>query len=778
MKKRKKSKKNKIRIQAPVKEQAAVKAEKEDAKVGESEQARGKKKPFGLMAAAFGAILIAAAVVIYFIFGGGKSSLNKAGLKDLNVVLITIDTLRADYLSCYKEGTARTPHLDKLAQEGARFERCISQTPLTLPSHVTILSGTYPLYHQVRDNGGFHVPGELDLVSEVLEAGGYNTSAFIGAYVLHSKWGMNQGFAAYNDNFNAGKSGELKPGVERRAAEVLDAAQEWIEANKDKKFFSWIHLYDPHSPYEAPHPYKKGYKGEVEYTDACLGNFFQFLKDTGLYDKTLIIVTADHGEDLNQHGEQTHGLFIYETSVRVPLIIRAPFAFPKKHIDGSNIVELVDIAPTILDALDIPAPATFQGVSFLDLLYGKTGNKKSIAYTESYYSRLHFGWSELKGIYSSQWKFILAPHEELFDIHGDTNETNNLALKKSPDARRLRQRLQEFTRKYSQNALAYGGEKNLNSEDARKLASLGYLTGTMKTDGKTQLPDPKDKLGIFNDYLKAQELLTQRKDGEKIDEAITLLENIAQKEPDNVECLMLLGAAYGSKNNHAESAKYFSLVLKKKPDYNGAVTNLLTALTYQGQLDTAIEEAEKYIKIFPNDNALYNELGGFYFLKKDYDRALQLFQKSIELKPENAAAYNRIGEIHMLKEKYDSAEPFLKKALSLDPKIIKAHFFLAVIELVRGKGDQAVIHFRKEIEVNPQFKKPYFMVADHLLKSGGNLDEAIQLCKKGVAIPPEDDSTLFGYFVLTNIYTKLGDKANFDYYDNKGAILAKKLDSR
>jgi tetratricopeptide (TPR) repeat protein len=197
-----------------------------------------------------------------------------------------------------------------------------------------------------------------------------------------------------------------------------------------------------------------------------------------------------------------------------------------------------------------------------------------------------------------------------------------------------------------------------------------------------------------------------------------------------------------------------------------------------GQLDKAIEEAEKYIKVFPKDYALYNKLGEFYYLKKEYDRAFQVFQKSVEIEPVNAAAYSRIGEIHMLRKRYETAEPFLKKALRFNPKVKKAHFFLAVLEMVRNRADRAEFHFRKEIEANPQLKKPYFMVADYILKSGRNLDEAVELCKKGLAILPEDQDTLFGYFVLTNIYTKLGDKANYDYYNNKGAILAKRLDSQ
>ncbi len=256
-------------------------------------------------------------------------------LRDFNVILVTIDTLRADYVGAYG-GKARTPNMDRLADEGVLFERCIAQTPLTLPSHTTILSGTYPLHHGVRDNGGFVVPEELELVSETLKGKGLDTSAFIAAYVLHSKWGLAQGFDTYADDFDRARYKGLFLQNEKRADEVVASAKKWLRAHKDNHFFSWIHLFDPHTPYDPPPPFDKhvgeSYRGEVEYTDHAIGELFSFLKETGLYDKSLIILTADHGESLGHHGEGEHGFFVYEPTVSVPLIIRAPFEFPVKRV--------------------------------------------------------------------------------------------------------------------------------------------------------------------------------------------------------------------------------------------------------------------------------------------------------------------------------------------------------------------------------------------------------------------------------------------------------------
>jgi arylsulfatase A-like enzyme/cytochrome c-type biogenesis protein CcmH/NrfG len=810
MKKKRKKTKNTRKKNHNIKVEAPL---KEEEKSAPSEPSPAKRKSVGLIAAMAGAVVIAVAVIIYLVSTGGRSPLKKSEPKDLNVILITIDTLRADYLSCYREDgvspqtppetALQTPHLDKLAGEGVRFKRCIAQSPFTLPSHATILSGTYPLHHRVRDNGGFLVPDELEMVSELLQAKGYVTSAFIGAYVLHSKWGINQGFDTYSDSFDVEYDRNTGIEIEKRAGEVLGDARQWLLENKDDTFFTWIHLFDPHAPYEAPPPHEKGYKGEVEYTDQQLGRFFDFLKETGLYDKSLIIVTADHGEGLHQHGEATHGLFVYETTVWVPLIIRAPFTFPVNQIDKT--VELVDVAPTILDALDVPIPQSYQGMSLLDLMYGRPHKKPDMAYTEAYYSRLHFGWSELKAIYSGRWKYILAPEEELYDIEKDGDEMDNMAPEKSNDKAGLRKRLLDFVAKKSRRALVPGRVKKLNPADAEKLRSLGYLTGGVETSGKQNLPDPKHKLDFFNDFFTAREWALQGKN----DQAIQRLTELAKQEPGNVDCLMVLGEAYRNKNMHNEAFQAFRRVLELKPDYNDAMVSMVRALIELGQTEQAIAAVEKSLEMFPEDYSLLYQLGTIYLMKDDYDRALQYFQKSLDVEPVNSSAFVRIGEIRMKKGDTAAAESFFKKALALNPRAHRAHFYMAQAEKSRGNTAGVIEHYKKELEVNPDsgptayllaeelkqmgdfqqavtyyrlsikadplMKMSYFRVAEYLFQQQENLEEAVELCKKGLEIIPEDEGTLFGYYILTNIYALKGDQANLNYYTAKGEKLYNRL---
>lgn len=763
--------------------------------------------------AAVGAVIVIAAAVFLLVPWKKTGTAKKTGLKDLNVILITIDTLRADYLSCYREDRVpaspqgetlpRTPHLDKLAQEGVLFERCISQTPFTLPSHTTILSGTYPFHHRVRDNGGFLVPGELEFVSEILQAHRYATSAFVGAYVLHSKWGINQGFDTYGDDFDVEYYRDTSTEIEKRADAVLGEARQWIQENKEKKFFTWIHLFDPHAPYEAPPPHEKGYKGEVEYTDQQLGLFFQFLKETGLYDRTLIIVTADHGEGLRQHGEATHGLFVYETTVHVPLIIRAPFKFPKSRIDKT--VELVDLAPTILASLDLSIPASYQGMSLLDLMYGRPDKKPDMAYTEAYYSRLHFGWSELKALYYGKWKYILAPEEELYNIEQDNAETDNVAPQNTNDKVNVKKRLLEFIQKKSRHALLPAQVKKLNPADAAKLRSLGYLTGGVDTTGKENLPDPKHKLEFFNVFFTARDWTREGKN----DEAIQQLTELLKQEPRNVDCLMVLGEAYRNKKMHREALQAFQRVLEIKPDYNDAMVSMIHALIELGETEQAITAVNKSLETFPDDYSLLYQLGTIYYMKEDYDRAMQYFQKSLDIEPVNSAAIVRIGEIRMKKGDAAAAESLFKKALTLNPRTDRAHFYLAQAEKSRGNTAGAIEHYKKELEVSPenaptayllaeelkqmgdfqqavtyyrlslqadpQMKMSYFRVAEYLLQQQENLEEAASLCKKGLEILPEDEGTLFGYFVLTNIYALTGDQTSLNYYTAKGEALYNRL---
>lgn len=737
--------------------------------------------------------------------GGGE-----ADLKNLNVILITIDTLRADYVGVYKEGNADTPTLDALAREGVMFERCIAQTPLTLPSHTSILSGTYPLFHRVRDNGGFQVPEKLELVSEIVQNNGFLTAAFIGAFVLHSKWGINQGFNTYSDQFDATIYKKILLENDRPAAAVLDDASQWITKNKDKPFFAWIHLYDPHSPYRPPSPYAgkhpgNPYRDEVEYTDQEIGRFITFLKENGLYRRCLLIVASDHGESLGQHGEEEHGLTLYEPAVWVPLIIRAPVSFPVKRVEPT--VELVDIAPTILHMLDIPIPPSYQGESLVNLVYGKNRRKKKTAYSETYYPRLHFGWSELKAFYWKEKKYILAPREELFNITDDIGEKQNLALTDTRGPRDLKKRLWDFQVRESKNALSPGAIKNLSKKDRDRLQSLGYVTGTAAVDTASgaDLPDPKIKMGVFKEFKESERLVNSG----RYNEAIPRLTRVLESDPGIIDAHVLLGQCYKNTGKYPEALNSFQRVLELKPDFNFVIIELLGTFTAKKDYEKAEEEALAFLKRFPDDYLLHEILGRIYFLQQDFESALKSYNRSVELEPDNAAVLSGIGNIYLLRNDHRTARPYIERALKINPRKKEGYYLLALIEEAGGNLEKAVEYYKKEMEYNPgdfrvsynlaenlrkmgayekaipyyrktiewrpMFKMPYFLVANYLLEKKENLAEAVELCKTGIAIQPEDRYTLFGYYIITNIYAYMGDTANRDYYTGEGERLNNKL---
>lgn len=764
-------------------------------------------------------VALAAAVVLFLGPEKGKpGTINK--LKRMNIILITLDTLRADFLSVYRDGKALTPHIDGVAKEGVVFDRCVAQTPLTLPSHTSILSGSYPLYHQIRDNGGFLVPDELEMVSEILQNQGYATSAFIASYVLHSKWGINQGFDTYSDEFDLTKFKKVSLGiVQKRADEVLNNARTWLtDFNKnngnsdDKRFFTWIHLYDPHTPYNPPSPYKEKYprnpyRGEVEYMDDQLGQFFNFLKEIGLYDNSLIIMASDHGESLGQHGERTHGFFIYESTIWVPMIIRAPFKFPVKRVP--NLVELIDIAPTILEAADLPVPASYQGRSLLGLMMGDKEREKKTAYTETYYPRLHYGWSELKALYyDNHWKYILAPKEEMYDLSKDADEEDNLALKKSYQARQVKNRILKFIRDNSMNARKPGAAKRLDKDDLQRLAALGYLTTVVDTSGKQNLPDPKGKVHVFNSLSRAKEMMSRK----QYEKAVDILKKVIAEDPNIVDGILQLGNAYSKLRKWKEALEQYYKALDLKPDYNTAMINVLNCLVGQGQLDKGIEEAKRFLKTFPADHSLYNELATFYILKTEYDLALETLNKSLEVEKTNPSAMNKIAGIYLVRKDFTGAEKYLKDAYAINSKLKKIHFHMAqveeargntgkVIELYkkeldyypedfkaaynlaeelrkRGRYPEAIPYYRQSMKNNPRFNIPYFMVAKYYFDRKEKLDEAVELCEHGIALKPVNRYTAFGHYILADIYSYKGDREKYNRHFTQAQAIRQELQSQ
>ncbi|TMB54282.1 MAG: hypothetical protein E6J47_08285 [Chloroflexi bacterium] len=348
---------------------------------------------------------------------------------DLNVVLVTIDTLRADRLGCYGFAGIETPEIDRLAREGVLFERVTTAVPLTLPAHASIFTGLLPPHHGVRDNGGFFLDASKTTLAERLRGAGYATGAFVGAWVLESKWGLARGFDTYADKFDLSKYRVISLGtVQKKGDEVMDGALAWLETVRKRKFFAWVHLYDPHTPYDPPEPYRsrhpgEPYLGEVAYTDHVVGRLLDWLRNGGLMERTLVVLTADHGESLGEHGEATHGFFIYGSTTQVPLIVRTPWGHRGRN---RSPVASVDIFPTVLDLVGVAPEGAIDGRSLVRAVMDRAVEVGHASYVETYFPRYHFGWQHLRGLRDGVHQFVEAPRPELYDLEKDPGETTNV----------------------------------------------------------------------------------------------------------------------------------------------------------------------------------------------------------------------------------------------------------------------------------------------------------------------------------------------------------------
>lgn len=764
------------------------------------------QRRYWIAAAILAATIILAGLIVRFFLGPGTFRPRQS---ELNVILITIDTLRADHVSAYGSDRADTPVLDALASEGARFDHCVAQTPLTLPSHTSLLSSTYPLFNQVRDNGGFRVPGSLTLVSELLKGRGFATAAFIGAFVLHGKWGLDQGFDTYSDHFDPLRYGKILLENEKRADEVLGNARGWLENLGDKQFFAWIHLYDPHSPYDPPAPFDGGssqaaYRGEVEYTDSELGKFVAFLKEKGIYERSLIVVAADHGEGLGDHNEDGHGMFLYETTVHVPMIMRAPKPFARRVVGET--VELVDVAPTILDLLGVPAPKQWQGRSLWPLLDGQPDNAASRAYSETFYPRFHYGWSHLQAFTSGTLKYILAPRDELYDLARDPGELLELA----GDRRRrdLRGQLLSFVSRGSRGALDSAAGRQLSPADQQRLAALGYLSGTVKVDDSLPLADPKDKIAVSNALTEATRLLEQKRP----EEAAALLERLTREEPELADAWSLLGNVNLKRQRQQEALACFRRALALKPDNNFLMLNIVKTLVGLGKVEDAAAENLRFLKSFADDPALLEQLGFIRLRQNRPAEALKILERATAIDPSSSQLVNLAGEALIMKGDHAAAEAILSRGIRENPKTRSTRYLLAQVQEALGRPAAAIDLYRQELEINPgkyqaavnlanllkkggrlaeaagyyrmaidandTLKMPRFHLAEIMLREGRGLDQAVSLCLGGIVLPPRDRDTLFGYFVLTNLYAALGDAERRDHYTRLGETLISELEKK
>src|SRR5438105_1257342 len=621
-----------------------------------------------------------------------------------NVVVITIDTLRADHLGCYGYKQIRTPNIDALASDGIRFERAYTAVPVTLPSHTVIFTGTYPTLNGMHDFAANKLGLTQPTLASILKEHGYTTGAVIGSAVLDSRFGLNRGFDFYYDHFDFNRLQESNlDQMERPGNVVGDVTLDWLSQNYQKRFFLWMHLYDPHFPYHPPAPYANEYRdhpydGEIAFADGQVGRLIHFLKTKDLFKNTLIVVSGDHGESLGEHGEKTHGFFIYNATLHVPLLIHLPGGASPKVV--SDLVNLADLMPTVLQILKVEVPSQVQGRNLLPLLRATQQSEPRNLYAETFLPRLHFNWSELRGVESEKYHFIDAPKPELYDLTKDPGETQNLYAERKAVAEEMRSRLATLIKQYS-SGQELAEKTGLDPALMERLKSLGYAGfsgGGSPTITDRSLPDPKDRIQV---YELISEAIAESQHGDYASSIEKL--NIALKsDPESVSVHYLLGMNYYRTGEFPKSVEQLQRVLQLSPDYSLAAFQLGLAYARTGNFDQAIETLKRTLELdATNFSAAYN-LGVAYVQKHLTTEAEAAFRRSITIAPEYALAHRGLGEVLLYQRQFDEALTELRRATQLAPEDARSHVALAKALSAKGLNDEAQAEMRKAQQAQPQ----------------------------------------------------------------------------
>ncbi len=623
-----------------------------------------------------------------------------------NVVVITIDTLRADHLGCYGYKLIRTPNIDALAAQSVRFERAYTPVPVTLPAHTAIFTGTYPMFSGMHDFSGNKLNPSQPTLASILKQHGYVTGAVIASAVLDSRFGLNKGFDFYYDHFDFNRLQEANlEEMERPGNVVADVALDWLGKHYKEKFFLWMHLYDPHYPYNPPAPYSAEYKdrpydGEIAFADSQVGRLIAFLKAKGLYGSTLIVLSGDHGESLGEHGERNHGFFIYNATLHVPVIIHLPGTASPKAVP--ELVSLVDLTPTVLQFLRMDVPPQVQGQSLLPLMTAKREKEEDARslYAETFLPRLHFDWSELRSVETEKYHFIQAPRSELYDLSSDPGETRNIYPERKAVAEELQARLNALLRQYSADQ-ELAQKTGLDPALMERLKSLGYAGfsgGTNSSATSASLPDPKDRIQT---YEMISDAMAESQHGE-YESSVEKLTSALKTDPASVPVHYLLGLNYYRLREFAKAADAFQHVLQLSPDYELALFNLGLTYARLGDFDQSIQTLKHALDLDgTNFSAAYN-LGAAYLKEQKIPEAAGAFRQSTNIDPEYAPAHRALGEILLYQGQIDGSIVELRRAAELDSRDPGTHAALAKALSAKGLNAEADEEMRKAQTSRPQ----------------------------------------------------------------------------
>jgi arylsulfatase A-like enzyme/Flp pilus assembly protein TadD len=626
-----------------------------------------------------------------------------------NVLLVTIDTLRADRLGSYGYNLARTPVLDRLAAEGVRFADATTHAPLTYPAHAAILTGEYPATFGIRLNGMHPLPAAASTLSERLKAGGYQTMAVVGSVILDRSYGLDQGFDLYDDRFAIRPTEtQAVAEVQRSAGDVTAVAVKWLKEparqGKTAPWFLWAHYYDPHLPYDAPPEYVaatsgRPYDAEVSYVDAELGRLLAAIDRS----RTLVVITADHGEALGDHGEPDHGFFLYDSTLRVPLIVAGTGTDMRgvaKRVVTEQ-VRSVDIAPTIAEIAGVTTDSSAPGESLVPLLQGRSRLEPPVSLAESWYPRLHFGWSELRSARVGEWKYIAAPKPELYDLRSDPGERRNLVRDRASVAARLAAELERLK--------ASGPEKEAvpaaqpDAATLERLRALGYV-GTLAPVTGSSEENPLDHVAEYRAYrelfTRALTLLGRKRPAA----AATLLQRLVKMNVRAFEAHLYLGNAYAAQSKWDAALGEYDAAGILNPSVAAPQFEAAKVFSMRGAYEEAVVRCRAGLEKEPRSFYGHYTLGVVYQKAGRWPEALRTFSEAVALNDQDPRAHANLAGAAMRLGKIDLAGQHFERMIDLKHQVAPAQFNLGVIAARKGNSAEAARRYKLAVAADPSFK--------------------------------------------------------------------------
>lgn len=653
--------------------------------------------------------------------------------RPLDTLLITLDTTRADRLGSYG-GSVDTPHLDGIARRGVRFTQAYAHVPLTCPSHASMMTGLIPPRHGVHDNGGFVLGDGIPTLAERFVEAGYRTGAFVSAFVLDRRFGLARGFASYEDDVLGGGRDNFEASV--RGEVTAGRAAEWIRKADDRPLFAWVHLYDPHTPYDPPEPFKsryagRPYEGEVAYMDAQVGVVLQALGERGR--PALVVAVADHGESLGEHGEASHSYFIYGSTQRVPFLVSLPEGLPGgRTVDA--LVRLVDVAPTILDVAGLSAPDGIDGRSLLRLMVGREADEPGPAYQESYHPRIWWGAEPLLGLRSGPWFYVKAPTPELYRVDRDPGETRNLAATETLQMSRMAARLEAMAG--SHDPLAARTELDPGTEE--RLRALGYAGPAPAPRSDRPLADAKTNRALLAGVARASELSNV---GKK-DEALAVMRETLKVNPRSEAVRAWTAWLLLELGRHEEAFQGFAELALEDPRNESYPLRTAQALIGQKRVDDALAELQSAVVRFPTSPRLHEELGAVLDHRGDLEAARVALERAVSLAPRQVPPHLRLavvlGKMRRLRE--SGAE--LRTVIELSPRSGEAgqagELLALLAPSLTAQGDlgEAGLAYVAAAQVGSR-REDVYLNGGLVLYRLGRRAEALGLLKQGVERLPE-----------------------------------------